>query len=112
MANILILLKKTTTNPKNEDDKCFPYAVTVALNFEEIESHLERVSNITPFINKYNSKRINCPSKIDEWKAFDKNNPTFAVNILYIKEKDIFPAYILEHNNKTLHNIREKQIIS
>ena len=27
---------------------------TVALNYEEIESHPERVSNIKPFINKYN----------------------------------------------------------
>ena len=29
-------------NPKNKDDKCFQYAVTVALNCEEIESHPEK----------------------------------------------------------------------
>ena len=29
--------KKTTINPKNTDDKCFQYAVTVALNCEEIK---------------------------------------------------------------------------
>ena len=46
--------KKTTTNPKNKDDKCFQYALTVAQNYEEIESHPERVSNMKPFINKYN----------------------------------------------------------
>ena len=46
--------KKTTTNPKNKDDKCFQYALTVAQNYEEIESHPERVSNIKLFINKYN----------------------------------------------------------
>ena len=51
--------KKSTINPKNTDDKCFQYAVTVALNYEEIESHPERVSNIKPFINKYNWKGIN-----------------------------------------------------
>ena len=28
--------KKATINPKNTDDKCFQYAVTVALNYEEI----------------------------------------------------------------------------
>ena len=27
--------KKTTINPKNEDDKCFQYAATAALNYEE-----------------------------------------------------------------------------
>ena len=43
--------KKTTINSKNKDYKCFQYAVTVALNYGQIESHLEKVSNIKPFIN-------------------------------------------------------------
>ena len=51
---------------KNEDDKCFRYAVTVALNCGEVESHSERSSNVKPFINKYNSKGINLPSKIGD----------------------------------------------
>ena len=49
---------------------------------------------------------INHPSKIDDWKKFEKNNPTVALNILYISEKEILPAYISKHNS-----IREKQII-
>ena len=64
--------KKATINPKNKDDKCFQYAITVALNYGEIESHPERVSNIKPFINEYKWKGINYPSKIDDWKAFEK----------------------------------------
>ena len=43
--------KKETINPKNKDDKCFQYAVTVALNYEEIKWNPERVSNIKPIIN-------------------------------------------------------------
>ena len=31
------LLKEATINSKNTDDKCFQYAATVALNYEEIE---------------------------------------------------------------------------
>ena len=31
--------KKTTINPKNKDDKCFQNEVTVALNYEQVESH-------------------------------------------------------------------------
>ena len=46
--------KKATTNQKNEGDKCFQYAATVALNHEEIEWNPERVSIIETFINKYN----------------------------------------------------------
>ena len=76
------------------------------MNCEEIKWNPERVLNIKPFINKYNWKQINYPSKIDDWKTFKKNNLTIAVNILYIKEKNIYPAYISKHNST-----HEKQII-
>ena len=46
--------KKTTTNSKTDDDKCFQYVVMAALNYVEIESHAKRVSNIKPLLNKYN----------------------------------------------------------
>ena len=35
--------KKATINPKNNDDECFQYALTVALNYEQIEDHPERI---------------------------------------------------------------------
>ena len=97
--------KKATINPKDTDDKCFQYAVTVALNYEAIETHPEKVSNIKTFINKYNWKGINYPSKIDDSKTFEKNTLTIPLNILYIKEKEIFPADISTHNST-----REKEI--
>ena len=90
--------KKATINPKNPDDKRFQYAVTVALNYEEIKWNPERASNIKPFINKCNWKGINDPSKIDDWKTFETNNPTIALNILYIKEKEKCRAYISKIN--------------
>ena len=46
--------KKATINPKNTAEKCFQNAATFALNFEKIKWNPERVSNIKPFINKYN----------------------------------------------------------
>ena len=45
--------KKATINPKNEGDKCFQYAGTVAINYEKINWNSERFSIIKPFINKY-----------------------------------------------------------
>ena len=83
--------KKATINPKNTDDKCFQYTVTVALNYREIKWNPETVLNIKPFINKYNWKGINCLTRIDDWKTFEKINPTISLNILYIKEKEILP---------------------
>ena len=53
--------EKPTINLKNTYDKLFQYAVTVALNYEEIKRNPERVSNIKRFINKYNWKGINYP---------------------------------------------------
>ena len=93
-------------NPKKIDDKCFHYAVMVALRYEETESHPEGVSNIKPFINKLNWEGINYSSKLDDWKALEKHNPTNTFDILCIKEKEIYPAYILNFNSNC-----EKQII-
>ena len=75
------------------------YVATVALNYKEIEFHPERVSNIQPFINKYDCSGINYPSKTDDWKKFEKNNRTIPPNILYVKEKEILPAYISKRNS-------------
>ena len=43
--------KKATINPKNNDEKCFQYALTAALNYEQIKNNPERISKIKPFIN-------------------------------------------------------------
>ena len=98
--------KKATLNPKNTDDKRFQYVATVALNFGEIKWNSEIVSNIKPFINKYNWEEIKYPSKTDDWKTFKKNNLTVVLNILYIKDKEIYSAFISK-----LNSTREKQII-
>ena len=94
--------KKATINPKNPNDECFQQAVTVTLNYGEVKQNPERVSNIQPFMHKYNWKGINYPAKIDDLKTFEKNIPTIALNILYIKAKEIYqiyPGYISKHNN-------------
>ena len=42
---------------------------------------------------------MNYPSKIDDWKTFEKNNLTIVFNILFIKEKEICPTYISQINS-------------
>ena len=78
----------------------------MTLNHEEIKRDPQRILEIKPFINKCNWKGINYPSKIDDWKTFEKNNLTIALNIFFVKEKEILPAYISKYNST-----REKQII-
>ena len=99
--------KKSTVNPKNNDDKCFQYAVTSALNLDNIDNHPERISKIKPFIDQYNWKDIDFPATSKDWKKFELNNE-IALNILYVPHnaKKIHVAY------KSKHNLtREKQII-
>ena len=38
--------KKTTINPKNEENRCFEYSTVVALHHKEIKNHPERISRI------------------------------------------------------------------
>ena len=43
---------------------------------------------------------------MDDWKTSEKNNPTIVLNILYIKEQEIYPPFISKINGNC-----EKQII-
>ena len=75
--------KKSTINPKNNDYKCFHYAVTLALNYNKIDRNPQRISKIKPFIEEYNWKDIDFPSTSKDWKKFELNNEV-ALNILYV----------------------------
>ena len=61
-----VINKRATINPKNKDNKCFQYSITVALNHQNIENHPERISNIKPFVNQYNWKDIDFPARIKD----------------------------------------------
>ena len=100
--------KKSTINPKNNDHKCFQYALTLALNLNNIDNHLERISKIRPFIDQHNWKDIDFPAMSKDWKKFELNNSEITLNILYVPRntKKINIAY------KSKHNLtREKQVI-
>ena len=100
--------KKSTINPKNNDYKCFQYAITVALNHDKINKDPQRVSKIKPFINQYNRNDIHFPSTGKDWKKIELNNESIALNILYVPHNTgkIHLAY------KSKHNLtRKKQVI-
>ena len=100
--------KKSTINPKNNDYKCFQYAVTVALNRDKIKKDFQRVSKIKPFIDQYNWNDIDFPSTGKDWKKFELNNESIALNILYVPHKTgkIHLACKSKHDST-----REKQVI-
>ena len=71
-----LINERATINPKNKDDKCFQYFITVEQNHQNIENHPERTSNIEPFIDKYNWEDIEFPAGMKDWNRFEKNNKT------------------------------------
>ena len=67
--------KKATINPQNKnDDRCFQYGLTVALNYEKIKKDPQKISKIKPFIDRYNWKEIDFPSHGKDWEKFESNN--------------------------------------
>ena len=95
--------KGVTINPKNtKDSNCIQYAVIAALNYQNIDHHPERISKLKSFINNYNWKDIEFPSHSKDWRKFECNNKTIALNILYVlyNIKQIRQAYISKHNNE------------
>ena len=91
--------KKSTINPKNNDDKCFQYTVTLALNLDNINKHPQRISKIKPFIDQYNWKDIDFPPTNKDWRKLKLNN-NIALNILYVPHntKKIQLAYRSKNN--------------
>ena len=93
--------KKATINLQNKNDNnCFQNAITVALNHQNIGKYLERISNIKHFINQYNLKGLDFPAHHKEddekleknnmeidWKKFEQNNKTIALNILFVLQQ-------------------------
>ena len=81
--------KKATINPVNrKDNKYFQYAVTVTLNYEEIENNPERTTKFKPFINKYNQNGTNYASQKEDWKKFQKNNATITLNVFQMERDE------------------------
>ena len=99
--------KKSTINPKINDDRCFQYGVTLALNLNRINKDPQGVSKIKPFIEKYNWEDIDFSSTSKDWKKFESDNE-IALNILYVpyNTRKIHIAYKSRHNFT-----REKQVI-
>ena len=89
-------------------DNCFQNALNDALNYQNIEKDLQRITKISPYISKYNWEGIEFPVGSKDWKKFEQNNKTIALNILFVPHntETIRVAYRSEYNHK-----HKKQVI-
>ena len=58
--------------------------MTAALNHQNIGRDPQRIPKIKPFISQYNWEKIEFPAVQKDWKKFEQNNETIALNILYV----------------------------
>ena len=88
-------------------DNDFQNALDDALNYQNIETHSERISKLKPYINKFNWEGIDFPAGPKDCKKYERNNKTIALNILFVKNnaEAISVAYRSEYNYK-----RKKQV--
>ena len=102
-----ILNKRATKNPRNKDNKCFQYSITVSLNHQKIGNNPKRISNIKLFIDHYNWKGIDFPAGVKDWEKFEKNNKEVSLNILYTlpNTKEIKLAYKSKYNRKCKNQV-------
>ena len=89
-------------------DNDFQNALDDALNYQSIEKKPRRISKLRPYINKYYWEGIAFPAGPKDWKKFERNIKTIALNILFIRHNTeiIRVAYRSEYNNK-----HKKQVI-
>ena len=88
--------KKPIINPKNNDYKCFQYAVTLALNHDKIDRNPQRISKIRPFIDQDNWKDIDYSATSKDWKNLNKIMNRLL--LIFYKCLIILEKYILHTN--------------
>ena len=95
--------KGATINPKNKkDDKCFQYALTLALNYNEVKKkELEKI------FKKIKREDIDFLSHQRDWKNFEQNNESIALNVLFASQnsEEITFVYKSEHNFERENNV-------
>ena len=95
--------KGATINPKNEkDNKCFQYAIIIALNYNKIKKKYFRK------IKKIKQADTDFSSHQTDWENFEQNNTSIALNVLFVSynSEEIKLGYKSRFNNK-----RKKHVI-
>ena len=96
--------RKALINMKNNDDFCFKYAVTRALNPVQKDEHANRVSKVLKEQTKlYNWKGIEFPTPCCEkqFKKFEKNDD-LSLLVFGHEGGDIIPLYVPRDRRDTI----------
>lgn len=100
--------KKAVINPKNDDEKCFKYAILIHIHREneyivkqktpnEVKQYLKLEDNLNWSSCKY-------PMKIDNIKNFEKDN-NLTINVYYHDNKSILPLKVSRETKNEVINL-------
>ena len=94
--------KEATINPKNEkDNKCFQYAITIALNYNKIKKkYLRKIKKVKQADTDFSSHQT-------DWENFEQNNTSIALNVLFVSynSEEVKLAYKSRYNNERKNHV-------
>jgi hypothetical protein len=91
--------KKAIINPKNEDDECFKWVVTRALN--PVKKDQEVITKqLRGQASKINWKDIKFPVSLKDIDKFEKQNPNISVNVFGYEKNEVYPLRISEYKRE------------
>ena len=93
---------------QNKNNKCVQYSIIISLYNKGIKNNPERMYKIKPFINNLNLENIRFPPKEQDYKTFEMNNKSIALNVLECigENKEKIIHFYKSKFNKTI----EKQV--
>ena len=95
--------KKAVINMKNNDDQCFKWSVTRALN--PVEKNSERVSKeLIDQSERLDWSGLKFPVKLDQIVIFEKNNPQISINVFGF-EGDVYPLRLSKSKSEQTINL-------
>ncbi len=104
----LIAKKKAVVNMKNDDDQCFKWAVTRALNLTD--NHPERVTKkLRDQAEKLNWDGITFPTKVKDIHIWEKNNDKLVNVFGYDEDKKIYSIKLCDNHTSIVLSNEETQ---
>ena len=97
-----IVAKKAIINMKNNDNECFKWCVTRALNMKKKNN--ERIDKeLIEKSKEFHWEGIEFPVKLDQIEKFEKNNADISVSVFGFENKKFHPLKKLKYFDRKYH---------
>ena len=98
-----IASKKAVINMKNNDDQCFKWSITRALN--PVEKNSERITKeLKDQSERLDWSGLKFPVKLNQIAIFEKFNPSISINVFGF-DKTIYPLRISKTKRRRIVNL-------